>query len=109
MSFEGIGVLFGCFAREKDGDSWSGGLVIYQGYLFALKGHLCLEGSMEYTFSSTKGLPLGHFSPFRVSFIFRSRMNLCGVGGGGPPRRDGGSGNLFISNNSKAWAPGPGV
>ena len=39
-----IGVLFGCFGRNIDGDPWftglPGGLIIYQGHLFALKGHL---------------------------------------------------------------------
>ena len=38
----GIGVLFGCFGGKIDGPGLPGGLIIYQGHLFALKGHLCL-------------------------------------------------------------------
>ena len=36
-----IGVLFGCFARKIDGPGLPGGLIIYQGHLFPVKGHLC--------------------------------------------------------------------
>ena len=35
-----IGVLFGCVARKIDGPGLPGGLIIYQGHLFPLKGHL---------------------------------------------------------------------
>ena len=35
-----IGVLFGCLARKLDGPGLPGGLIIYQGHLFPLKGHL---------------------------------------------------------------------
>ena len=35
-----IGVLFGCFGRYIDGPGLPGGLIIYQGHLFPLKGHL---------------------------------------------------------------------
>ena len=35
-------VLFGCFGRNIGGfPGLPGGLIIYQGHLFALKGHLC--------------------------------------------------------------------
>ena len=37
-----IGVLFGCFGRKIDGPGLSGSLIIYQGHLFPLKGHLCV-------------------------------------------------------------------
>ena len=36
----GLGVLFGCFGRKIDGPALPGGLIIYQGHLFPLKGHL---------------------------------------------------------------------
>ena len=35
-----IGVLFGCFGGKINGPDLPGGLIIYQGHLFALKGHL---------------------------------------------------------------------
>ena len=35
----GIGVLLGCFGRKIDGPGLPGGLIIYQGHLFPLKGH----------------------------------------------------------------------
>ena len=35
-----IGVHFCCFGRKIDGPGFPGGLVIYQGHLFALKKHL---------------------------------------------------------------------
>ena len=35
-----IGVLFGCSGRKIDGSGLPGGFIIYQGHLFALKGHL---------------------------------------------------------------------
>ena len=35
-----IGVLVGCFGRKIDGPGLPGGLIIYQGHLFPLKGHL---------------------------------------------------------------------
>ena len=35
-----IGVLFGGFGRQIDGPGLPGGLIIYQGPLFPLKGHL---------------------------------------------------------------------
>ena len=35
-----IGVLFGCFGGAIDGPGLPGGFIIYQGHLFALKGHL---------------------------------------------------------------------
>ena len=38
--FRTIGVLFGCFARKIDGPGLPGGVIIYQGHLFPLKGHL---------------------------------------------------------------------
>ena len=34
------GVLFGCFGRKIDGPGVAGGLIIYQGHLFPLKGHM---------------------------------------------------------------------
>ena len=40
-----IGVLFGCFGRKINGHGLPGGLIIHQGHLFALKGHLCLTWS----------------------------------------------------------------
>ena len=46
LGFRAIGVLFGCFARKIDiidGPGLPGGLIIYQGHLFPLKGHLCSE------------------------------------------------------------------
>ena len=35
-----IGVLFSCFGRTIDGPGLPGGLIIHQGHLFPLKGHL---------------------------------------------------------------------
>ena len=35
-----LGVLFGCLGRKIDGLGLPGGLTIYQGHLFPLKGHL---------------------------------------------------------------------
>ena len=40
----GIGVLFGCVGRKIDGPGLPGGLIIYQGHLFILKGRLCWWG-----------------------------------------------------------------
>ena len=40
ISVAPIGVLFGCFARKIDGPGLPGGLIIYQGHLLPLKGHL---------------------------------------------------------------------
>ena len=37
-----IGGLFGCFGRKIDGPGLPGGLIIYQGHLFPLKGRLWL-------------------------------------------------------------------
>ena len=37
-----IGVLFSCFGRKIGGPGLPGGLIIYQGHLVPLKGHLCL-------------------------------------------------------------------
>ena len=39
-----MGVLFGCFARKIDGPGLPGDLIIYQGHLFPLTGHLWLGG-----------------------------------------------------------------
>ena len=41
-----IGVLSGCFGGTNDGDSTGlpGGLLICQGHLLTLKGHLCQVG-----------------------------------------------------------------
>ena len=36
-----IGVLFRCFGTQIDGPGLPGGLIIYQGHLFAIKGLLC--------------------------------------------------------------------
>ena len=41
-----IGVLFGCFGGTIDGPGLRG-LIIYQGHLFALKGHLFLRAPPE--------------------------------------------------------------
>ena len=38
--------FLGCFARRMDCDSWSGGVIIYQGHLFPLKGPMS-EGVSE--------------------------------------------------------------
>ena len=35
-----IGVLFGCFSIQIDGPGLPVGLIMYQGHLFPLKGHL---------------------------------------------------------------------
>ena len=32
---------FGCFGEQIDGPGLPGGLIIYHGHLFPLKGHLC--------------------------------------------------------------------
>ena len=42
-----IGVLFGCFGRKIDGPGLPGGLIIYQGHLFPLKGHPCQAPCLE--------------------------------------------------------------
>ena len=41
---QSIGVLSGCFGRKIDGPGFPGGLIIYQGHLFHLKGHLWTAG-----------------------------------------------------------------
>ena len=46
IKFTIIGVLFGCFGRKIDGPGLPGGLIIYQGHLFALKGHLCSQWTL---------------------------------------------------------------
>ena len=38
-----VGVLFGCFGRKIDGPGLPGGLIVYQGHLFPLKGRLCIH------------------------------------------------------------------
>ena len=40
MFVTAISVLFGCFTRKIDGTGLPGGLIIYQGHSFPLKGHL---------------------------------------------------------------------
>ena len=41
VNYMSIGVLLGCFGGKIDGPGLPGGLVFYQGHLFALNGHLC--------------------------------------------------------------------
>ena len=48
-----IGVLFGCFGRTIDGPGLPGGLIIYQGHLFPLKGHLRGCGSKNQQLNGT--------------------------------------------------------
>ena len=61
-----IGVLFGCFGGKIDGPCLPGGLIIYQGHLFPLKGHLWFQqvhhlacSSLEFSSSRCpKGKPI---------------------------------------------------
>ena len=49
------GVLFGCFGRKVDGPGLPGGLIIYQGHLLPLKGHLWLDGEVgKFAMNPTK-------------------------------------------------------
>ena len=50
VTFADIGVLFGCVGRKIDGPGLPGALIIYQGHLFPLKGHLWLQIYWTYTF-----------------------------------------------------------
>ena len=59
-----IDVLFGCFCRKKDGPGLPGGLIIYQGYLFTLKGHMpvgrfCAQGHQELKGRHREAVPKG--------------------------------------------------
>ena len=63
-----IGVLFGCFGRKIDGPGLPAGLIIYQGHLFAPKGHLCKQASSSrlsrcHIFSSKSAQPVAHQPP----------------------------------------------
>ena len=64
-----IGVLFGCFGGKIDGPGLPGGLIIYQGHLFPLKGHLCV-----YVFP--------HFSTYSFArrVLLRGKLPLARVG-----------------------------
>ena len=54
-----IGVLFGCFGGKIDGTGVPGGLIIYQGHLFLLTGHLCpLSCFGELSFPRVTWVPL---------------------------------------------------